>query len=76
MRPPLLLFLEILKPVFTFPLGSLALIGVLMSFFWLSIGVPHFPFVLMLGLSLGVGATRVAYHVLMRLPTRWSPRQR
>jgi hypothetical protein len=35
----------ILEPVVTFVLGSLALLGVLMSLFWWSIGAPHFPFV-------------------------------
>lgn len=66
-RLPLLLLLMILEPVVSFMLGSLALVGLLMSFFWWSIGVPHFPFVLMLGMSLGVGAMLIPYYALLRL---------
>jgi hypothetical protein len=66
-RLPLLLLLTILEPVVSFVLGLLALLGVLMSLFWWSIGVPHFPFVLMLGTSLGVGAMLIPYYALLRL---------
>jgi hypothetical protein len=69
-RLPLLLILTILEPVVSFVLGSLALVGLLMSFFWWSIGVPHFPFVLMLGMSLGVGAILIPYYALLRLLAR------
>jgi hypothetical protein len=44
----------------------LALLGLLMAFFWWSIGVPHFHFALMLGMSLGLGSTLLAYHALLR----------
>jgi hypothetical protein len=50
-RLPLLLFLAIIEPVVSFILGSLALLGILMTFFWWSIGPPHFPIALMLGMS-------------------------
>lgn len=42
-RLPLLLFLAILEPVVSFILGSLALLGVFMTFFWWSIRPRHFP---------------------------------
>ena len=69
-RLPLLLLLTILEPVVSFTLGLLALLGVLMSLFWWSIGAPHFPFLLMLGVSLGLGAVPVAYHAMIRLLSR------
>jgi hypothetical protein len=69
-RLPVLLFLRILEPVVSFILGSLALLGVLMTFFWWSVGPPHFPIALMLGISLGLGATLAAYHALLRLLNR------
>jgi len=56
--------------VVSFTLGLLALLGVLMSLFWWSIGAPHFPFLLMLGVSLGLGAVPVAYHAMIRLLSR------
>jgi hypothetical protein len=52
-RLPLLLFLRIIEPVVSFILGSLALLGVLMTFFWWSVGPLHFPIALMLGISTG-----------------------
>ena len=66
-RLPFLILLTILEPVICVLLGSLALLGVLMTIFWGSIGVPHFHLVMMLGISLGLGATLLAYHVLIRL---------
>ena len=69
-RLPLILFLVIVAPVVTFVLGSLALLGVLMTLFWWSVGAPHLPLALMLGMSLGLGATLVAYHALLRLLIR------
>ena len=66
-RLPLLLLLTILEPVVSFVLGLLALVGVLVSLFWWSLGVPHFPFVLMLGMSLAVVAMLIPYYALLRL---------
>jgi hypothetical protein len=51
-------------------LSSLALLGVLMTIFWWSVGPPHFPMALMLGISLGLGAVLAAYHALLRLLNR------
>jgi hypothetical protein len=69
-RLPLLLFLGIVEPVVTLILGSLSFLGVLMTFFWWSVGPSHFPIALMLGISLGLGSTLVAYHALLRLLNR------
>ena len=69
-RLPLLLFLGILEPVVSFILGSLALLGVLMTFFWWSVGPPHFRMALMLGTSLALGAAPAAYHAFLRLLNR------
>ena len=69
-RLPLLLLLWILEPVVSFVLGSLALLGLLMTFFWWSVGPPHFPIGLMMGISLGLGAALAAYHAILRLLNR------
>ena len=52
-RLPTFLFLSILEPVVGLVLGSLALLGVLTALFWRFVGPPHFPFLLVLGVSLG-----------------------
>ena len=54
----------------TLILGSLAFLCLLMTFFWWSVGPPHFPIALMLGISLGFGAALAAYHAILRLLTR------
>jgi hypothetical protein len=69
-RLSLLLFLGILEPAVTFLLGSLAFLGLLMTFFWWSVGPPHFPIAWMLGISLGLGALLAAYHAILRLLDR------
>jgi len=46
---------------------TLASLGILTTFFWWSVGPPHFPNALMLGISLGLGAALAAYHALLRL---------
>jgi hypothetical protein len=69
-RLPLLLFVGILEPVMTFLLGSLAVLGLVMTFFWWSVGPPHLPIALMLGISLGLGAALAGYHALLRLLNR------
>jgi len=66
-RLPLLLLLGIVEPVVTLILGSLAFLCLLMTFFWWSVGPPHFPIALMLGISLGLGAALAAYHAILRL---------
>jgi hypothetical protein len=54
-RLPVYVFLVILEPVVRFILGALALFGVLTALFLKLYGVPHFPFALMLGVSVGFG---------------------
>jgi len=51
-RVPALLLLTILEPVVSFVLSALALLGVLTAFFWKLVGPPHFPFFLMISMSL------------------------
>jgi hypothetical protein len=65
MRVPVLMLLVILEPVVAFVLGSAALLGVLMTFFWKWVGPPTFPFWTMLAISLGFGFALVLYQALI-----------
>jgi len=69
-RLPLYVMLAILEPVVSFILRLLALLGVLTAFFWKLAGPPHFPFLLVLGISLGFGLMLAAYHAFLRLLSR------
>jgi hypothetical protein len=69
-RLPVYVFLVILEPVVRFVLGALALLGVLTALFFKLYGVPHFPFTLMLGASVGLGLILVGYYALLRLFAR------
>jgi hypothetical protein len=69
-RLPVYMFLVILEPVVRFILGALALLGVLTALFFRFYGVPHFPFTLMLGTSVGLGLILVGYYALLRLFSR------
>ena len=66
-RLPVYVFLVILEPVVSFVLGALALLGVLTALFFKFYGVPHFPFALMLGVSVGFGLMQAGYCALLRL---------
>jgi hypothetical protein len=66
-RVPALLLLVVLEPVISFALTSLALPGVLTAFFWKLVGPPHFPFLLVLGISLGFELALILYHAALRL---------
>jgi hypothetical protein len=66
-RLPVYVFLMILEPVVRFILGGLALLGVLTALFFKFYGVPHFPFALMLGMSVGFGLMLVGYYALLRV---------
>jgi hypothetical protein len=68
-RVPALLLLVTLEPVVTFVLSALALMGVLAAFFWELVGPPHFhfPFFLVLGISLGFALARFLYYALLSL---------
>jgi hypothetical protein len=65
-RAPLFLLLAILEPVVSFLLGSLALLGVLTAFFWKLLGLPHFPFWLVIGISLGFELAHILYQKVLR----------
>jgi len=67
LRLPVFMFLAILEPVVSFVLGALALLGALTALFFKFYGVPHFPFALMLGVSVGFGLMQVGYYALLRL---------
>ena len=66
-RLPVYVFLVILEPVVRIILGALALLGVLTALFFKFYGVPHFPFALMLGMSVGFGLMLVGYYALLRV---------
>jgi len=69
-RLPLFVLLLTLEPVVGVVVGALALLGVLMAFFWWSMWVTHFHFALLLGTSLGLGALPFAYQTLLRMVSR------
>jgi hypothetical protein len=69
-RLPTFLLLSILEPVVSFVLGSLALLGVLTAFFWRFVGPQHFPFLLVLGVSLGFELVLIVYRKLLSLLSR------
>jgi len=60
-------FLVILEPVVSFVLGALALLGVLTALFFASSRLPHFPFALLLGVSVRFGLMQVGYYALLRV---------
>jgi hypothetical protein len=66
-RLPVYAFLVILEPVVRFVLGALALLGVLTALFFKLYGVPHFPFALMLGVSVGLALVLTGYYALLRV---------
>jgi carbon storage regulator len=66
-RLPILTFFVILQPVVGLVFGGLALLGVLTSFFFkLSGAAPHFPFLVMLAISIGFGLFVLGYEALIR----------
>jgi hypothetical protein len=67
LRLPLFMFLAILEPIVGFILGALALLGVLTALFFKFYGAPHFPFALMVAVSVGLGLMLVGYYALLRL---------
>jgi hypothetical protein len=71
-RLPILTLLVILQPVIGLVFGGLALLGILMSvFFMLSGAAPHFPFVVMLAISVSFGLVLVGYEALIRYFSRY-----
>ncbi len=70
-RLSILTFLVILRPVVGLAFGGLALLGVLMSFFFeLSGDAPQFPFLIMLAISVGFGLVLIGYEALIRCFSR------
>jgi hypothetical protein len=70
-RLPILTFLVILQPMIGLLFGGLALLGVLTSFFFrLSGAAPHFPFFMMLAISVGFGLVVIGYEALIRYISR------
>lgn len=66
-RLPLLAFLMIVEPVARFVLTALALLGILVSFFFeFSGAAPRFPFWLIFGLSLSCGVLVIVLNAVMR----------
>jgi hypothetical protein len=64
-------FFVIIQPVVVLVFGGLALLGVLMSFFFkLSGAAPHFPFMIMLATSVGSGLALIGYEALIRYVSR------
>jgi hypothetical protein len=70
-RVPLVAFLALVEPVISFCVMGIALLGVLMSlFFRYVVALPNFPFVLMMGLSIGLASCLVPLNMLIRRLSR------
>lgn len=70
-RLPVFALLVILEPIVRFVLSAVALLGVLMAFFFrLSGAAPHFPFWGMLGFSVGCGLLLMVYYLVLRVFSR------
>ena len=66
-RLPILAFLVVLEPIARFVLAAVALLGILVSFFFEFSGVaPRFPFWLVFGVSLGCGALVIVLSAVKR----------
>jgi len=66
-RLPTFTLLVILEPVVRAVLGGLALLGVLTALVLKVAAAPHFPFLGMLGASIGCGLVLAGYHALLRV---------
>lgn len=66
-RLPLLALLQAIAPAVRLALRALALLGVLMSFFFKFLGLPHFPFLGMLAISAGFMLALMAYDTAVRV---------
>jgi hypothetical protein len=70
-RLPVFVFLVILEPIFRVVLTAVALLGILMSFFFRFAGAsPLFPFWGMLGFSVSCGLILMLYYAAIRLLSR------
>lgn len=67
-RLPSLTLLVLMEPLICRMLTLLAILGVLTAFFWEFFAKPpHFPFWIVLGVSVGVGMLQIPYYLLIRL---------
>lgn len=66
-RLPLLVVLVILRPVITFALAALALLGVLTTLFLKLSGTPDFPFWTMMMISAGFAIALLLYDALIEV---------
>ena len=70
-RLPVFAFLVILEPIIRIVLTAVALLGILMSFFFKFAGAsPRFPFWGMLGFSVSCGLLLMLYYAAIRLLSR------
>ena len=70
-RLPIFTFLVILEPVVRMFLAGLALLGILMAFFFKFSGAaPHFSFWSTLAISVGFGLLLLIYEAMVRLFSR------
>src|ERR1700688_3015699 len=70
-RLPLFTVLVILEPVVRVALTAIALLGILIVFFFKFSGAaPHLPFWGMFGISVGFGLLLILYHAAIRLLAR------
>jgi hypothetical protein len=67
-RLPALTLLVLMEPLICRTLSLLAILGILTAFFWeFVVKPPHFPFWIVLGISVGIGMLQIPYYVLIRL---------
>jgi hypothetical protein len=69
-RIPAYLFLSLLAPVVRVVLSGVALLGLLTTLLWECVHPQHFPFALMLGMSLSFGLLLHMYEWLLGFPSR------
>ena len=67
-RLPTLTLLVLMESLICRTLSLLAIFGVLTAFFWqFVVKPPHFPFWIVLGISVGVGMLQIPYYLLIRV---------
>jgi hypothetical protein len=64
-RIPAYLFLSLLAPLVRVVLSGVALLGLLTTLLWERVHPQHFPFALMLGMSLGFGLLLYLYEWML-----------
>ncbi len=69
-RLPVLFLLVILEPIIAFACCGLALLDVLTTLLFKAVGVPHFPTLTMLMLSLGFVFMLIVHEGLIRVLSR------